>query len=157
MTLLCNAVVYFAIFFPWFKAVIIIESHQSPPKQSRARVWRANISNPPRGPHKHFWRRKDGEFFVTERTLLLTVCRLLLCEGSDLSSTEFWSKGLLLKRLASHIHHLSLMIFFFLQKTKSGLYIPEKAQGKVNKATVVAAGEGAKDKVGIFKEKQFTH
>lgn len=34
-----------------------------------------------------------------------------------------------------------------MQKTKTGLYIPEKAQGKVNEATVVAVGPGAKNKV----------
>ncbi|KAL5496369.1 hypothetical protein EMCRGX_G012636 [Ephydatia muelleri] len=33
-------------------------------------------------------------------------------------------------------------------KTKSGLMIPEKAQGKVNEAMVVAVGPGARDKDG---------
>ena len=33
--------------------------------------------------------------------------------------------------------------------TKSGLYIPEKAQGKVNEATVVAVGPGSKNKVSF--------
>ena len=34
-----------------------------------------------------------------------------------------------------------------MQKTKGGIMIPEKAQGKVNQAVVVAIGPGAKDKV----------
>lgn len=37
--------------------------------------------------------------------------------------------------------------FLIIQKTKTGLYIPEKAQGKVNQATVIAVGPGYKDKV----------
>ena len=40
------------------------------------------------------------------------------------------------------------------QKTKSGLFIPEKAQGKVNEATVVAVGSGARDKVCYVFNKQ---
>ena len=39
------------------------------------------------------------------------------------------------------------IMYRFSQKTKSGLFIPEKAQGKVNEATVVAIGEGSRDKV----------
>lgn len=38
----------------------------------------------------------------------------------------------------------------FLQKTKTGLYIPEKAQEKVNRATVIAVGPGNKDKVWVM-------
>ena len=33
------------------------------------------------------------------------------------------------------------------QKTKGGIMIPEKAQGKVNEATVIATGPGVRDKV----------
>lgn len=33
-------------------------------------------------------------------------------------------------------------------KTKGGIMIPEKAQGKVNEATVVAIGPGARDRDG---------
>ena len=39
--------------------------------------------------------------------------------------------------------------YFCVQKTKSGLFIPEKAQGKVNEATVVAIGTGSRDKVRV--------
>ena len=35
-------------------------------------------------------------------------------------------------------------------KTKGGILIPEKAQGKVLDATVVAVGPGQRDKVGIL-------
>ena len=35
----------------------------------------------------------------------------------------------------------------FVQKTKSGIVIPEKAQEKVNEATVVAVGPGNRNKV----------
>ena len=35
------------------------------------------------------------------------------------------------------------------QKSKHGLIIPEKAQAKANEATVVAIGEGARDKVRV--------
>ncbi len=34
------------------------------------------------------------------------------------------------------------MVHMYIQKTKSGLYIPEKAQDKVNIAKVVAVGPG---------------
>ena len=34
-------------------------------------------------------------------------------------------------------------------KTKSGIMIPEKAAGKVQQATVVAVGSGARTEVGI--------
>ena len=37
--------------------------------------------------------------------------------------------------------------YHVVQKTKSGLMIPEKAQGKVNEAVVIAVGPGARDKV----------
>ena len=40
---------------------------------------------------------------------------------------------------------------FFVQKTKSGLVIPEKAQEKVNEATVVAVGSGARNKVCVLR------
>ena len=44
-------------------------------------------------------------------------------------------------------------VWFPVQKTKSGLFIPEKAQGKVNEATVVAIGGGARDKVTVGDER----
>ena len=39
------------------------------------------------------------------------------------------------------------MYIFYIQKTKGGIMIPEKAQGKVNEATVVAIGPGGRDRV----------
>ena len=41
-----------------------------------------------------------------------------------------------------------VLCFRLLQKTKTGLLIPEKAQGRVNEAAVVAIGPGGRDKVG---------
>ena len=38
-------------------------------------------------------------------------------------------------------------------KTKSGIMIPEKAQGKVLQATVVATGQGSRNKVRAIPEK----
>ena len=43
----------------------------------------------------------------------------------------------------------NVMVCLF-QKTKTGLYIPEKAQGKVNQAAVIAVGPGSKDKVCVL-------
>lgn len=42
---------------------------------------------------------------------------------------------------------MSATIYFCEQTTKSGLVIPEKAQEKVNEATVVAVGNGGRTKV----------
>lgn len=38
----------------------------------------------------------------------------------------------------------------FLQKTKGGIMLPEKAQGKVNEAVVIAVGPGAKNDVCLL-------
>ena len=43
---------------------------------------------------------------------------------------------------------LPIALSCHLQKTKGGIVIPEKAQGKVNEAKVVAIGPGARGKVG---------
>ena len=43
---------------------------------------------------------------------------------------------------------LQLFCLSRLQRTKGGIVIPEKAQGKVNEAKVVAVGPGGRGKVG---------
>ena len=44
--------------------------------------------------------------------------------------------------------HVVFICVSSVQTTKSGLVIPEKAQEKVNQATVVAVGGGGRNKVG---------
>ena len=39
------------------------------------------------------------------------------------------------------------MLYLSLQKTKAGILLPEKAQGAVNEAVVIAVGPGTKNKV----------
>ena len=50
-------------------------------------------------------------------------------------------------QIGCKIHLICCVYFFYIQKTKGGIMIPEKAQGKVNEATVVAIGPGARDRV----------
>ena len=56
-----------------------------------------------------------------------------------------------LKRIIPLFDRVLVERFAPATKTKGGLHIPEKALGKVLSATVIAAGKGLKQKVGILR------
>lgn len=46
--------------------------------------------------------------------------------------------------------NLTCEFIFVLQKTESGLFVPDKSQVKINKAKVLAVGAGKKEEVQVL-------